>query len=75
MMTAYLAVGFIAVAMAVGRLSKNRCLRGSCGGGDVVDSEGHSLRCGAGPLSDRPDTEASTQTTMPPVTRTTEPVT
>ena len=31
--------------MAVGLLFKYPCLRGSCGGPDVVDSEGRSLRC------------------------------
>ncbi len=73
MTIALLAIGFFAIAMgvmAVGLLSKNRCLRGSCGGPDVLDAHGESLRCGACPQrgTDR-------QTTLPPVTSTTEPVT
>ncbi len=60
MTTALLAVGFISAAMAimaVGLLSKNRCLRGSCGGSEVLDAEGDSLRCGACPRRDGPDPE------------------
>lgn len=74
MMTVVLAVGFVAVAMAImaiGLLSKNRCLRGSCGGPDVLDAHGDSLRCGACPR----EQAAGNQTTLPPVTSTTEPVT
>ena len=47
-----LSVGLIAgvmLIMAVGLLFKYPCLRGSCGGPDVVDSEGRSLRCDACP--------------------------
>ena len=43
-----LSAGLIAgvmLIMAVGLLFKYPCLRGSCGGPDVVDSEGRSLRC------------------------------
>ena len=43
-----LSAGLIAgvmLIMAVGLLFKSPCLRGSCGGPDVVDSEGRSLRC------------------------------
>ncbi len=72
--TFLLALGAVAIAMAimaVGLLSRNRCLRGSCGGPDVLDANGESLRCGACPRND----EVDDQTTLPPVTRTTEPVT
>jgi len=31
--------------MAVGIIFGNRCLRGSCGGPDVVDPDGESLSC------------------------------
>lgn len=71
--TILLAAGFVAVAMvlmAVGLLVKNRCLRGSCGGPDVLDARGESLRCGACPKRSEDD-----QTTLPPVTKTTAPVT
>ena len=33
------------IAMAVGVLFSNRCLRGSCGGPDVVGPDGESLAC------------------------------
>ena len=74
MTTVLLAGGFMAFAMAimaVGLMSRNRCLRGSCGGPDVLDADGESLRCGACPR----DREAASQTTLPPVTSTTDPVT
>lgn len=76
--TFLLALGAVAVAMgimAVGLLSRNRCLRGSCGGPDVLDANGESLRCGACPRNDEAGAEGGDQTTLPPVTRTTEPVT
>ncbi len=47
-----LSVGLIAgvmLIMAVGLLFKYPCLRGSCGGLDVVDAQGRSLRCDACP--------------------------
>ncbi len=50
--TVLLAAGFIGLTMgimAIGLLSKKRCLRGSCGGPDVLDARGESLRCGACP--------------------------
>ena len=76
--TVALAVGFVAIAMAVmaiGLLSKNRCLRGSCGGPDVLDAQGESLRCGACPRDKESGRAEAGQTTLPPVTSTTEPVT
>lgn len=75
--TALLAVGVVAAAMgvmAVG-LAKGRCLRGSCGGPDVVDANGDSLRCGACPKPPGRSSSGADQTTLPPVTSTTEPVT
>lgn len=54
--TITLAAGVIGVAMAImaiGLLSKRRCLRGSCGGSEVLDAEGESLRCGACPRDTR----------------------
>lgn len=71
-----LAVGFVALAMgimAVGLLSRNRCLRGSCGGEGVLDARGEPISCGACPR--REDGDSADQTTLPPVTSTTEPVT
>lgn len=37
------------LVMAVGLFFKYPCLRGSCGGPDVLDSDGESLRCDACP--------------------------
>lgn len=76
--TFLLALGLIVVAvaiMSVGLLSKNRCLRGSCGGPEVLDAQGESLRCGACPRTDESVGAVDSQTTLPPVTSTTEPVT
>ena len=75
MMIVFLAVAFFAIAMAimaVGLISKNRCLRGSCGGPEVRDDQGESLRCDACPKREDDGTD---YTTLPPVTKTTEPVT
>ena len=47
-----LSAAFIAGAMAVmavGAIFKNRCLRGSCGGGEVFDADGEPLTCSACP--------------------------
>ena len=44
LLTAGMMAGVMLV-MAVGLLFKYPCLRGSCGGPDVVDAEGRSLRC------------------------------
>ncbi len=37
------------LVMAVGVLCRYPCLRGSCGGADVLDTDGESLRCTACP--------------------------
>ena len=48
LLTAGLIAGVMLI-MAVGLLFKYPCLRGSCGGPDVVDADGESLRCDACP--------------------------
>ena len=51
-----LSVVVIAIAMlgmAVGVLLSNRCLRGSCGGPDVLGPNGESLACATCPNRDR----------------------
>ena len=44
-----LVIGALMAAMAVGVIFKNKSLRGSCGGPDVVDCDGESLACGTCP--------------------------
>ena len=44
-----LVIGALMAAMAIGVIMKNKSLRGSCGGADVVDCDGESLACGACP--------------------------
>jgi hypothetical protein len=38
-------MALVMLAMAVGVLFKNRCLRGSCGGPDILDPDGEPLSC------------------------------
>jgi len=38
-------VGTAMAVMAVGVIFGNRCLRGSCGGPDVIGPDGESLAC------------------------------
>jgi hypothetical protein len=42
-------IALIMLAMAVGVLFKNRCLRGSCGGLEVLDPNGDPVSCAACP--------------------------
>ncbi len=39
--------------MAVGVLFSNKCLRGSCGGPEVLDADGDPLSCDTCPLKDK----------------------
>lgn len=43
-------IAVCAVLMSVGVLLGNRCLRGSCGGPDVLGPDGESLSCSNCPL-------------------------
>lgn len=42
-------VAIVMLAMSVGAMFSNRCLRGSCGGPDLLGPDGNTLRCGACP--------------------------
>jgi len=56
-------VGLVMVAMAVGTIFSGRCLRGSCGGPEVLGPDGEPLSCDTCPLrEDRgaPDAPATT---------------
>ena len=44
-----LVVGLAMLGMAVGLLLSNRCLRGSCGGPEVLGPNGESLTCATCP--------------------------
>ncbi len=48
LLTAAVIAGVMLI-MAVGLFFKYPCLRGSCGGADVLDGDGQSLRCAACP--------------------------
>jgi hypothetical protein len=43
-------VAIVMLAMAVGAIFSNRCLRGSCGGPEVLGPNGESLSCETCPL-------------------------
>lgn len=43
-------VALVMLAMAVGAMFSNRCLRGSCGGPEVFGPDGQSLSCETCPL-------------------------
>ncbi len=47
-------VALVMLAMAVGAMFSNRCLRGSCGGPEVLGQDGQSLSCDTCPLRSRP---------------------
>jgi hypothetical protein len=42
-------IALIMLAMAVGVVFKNRCLRGSCGGPEILDPNGDPLSCATCP--------------------------
>lgn len=47
-------IALIMGAMAVGVVFKNRCLRGSCGGPEVLDPNGDPLTCATCPNRKKP---------------------
>ena len=47
------AIAVSMLAMAIGVVLKRPCLRGSCGGPEVLDPEGDSLSCEACPRTPR----------------------
>jgi hypothetical protein len=52
-------VAVIMVAMSVGVLFSNRCLRGSCGGAEVLGPDGTSMTCDTCPLRSRARTQST----------------
>ncbi|MEM6704862.1 MAG: hypothetical protein AAF690_19240 [Acidobacteriota bacterium] len=54
------AVGLVMLAMSVGVMFTGRCLRGSCGGPDILGPDGQSVLCGTCPnRTDEPSEEAA----------------
>lgn len=43
-------VALAMLAMGIGTIASNRCLRGSCGGPEVLDANGEPLGCDACPF-------------------------
>ena len=58
------AIALIMLAMAIGVVFKRPCLRGSCGGPEVLDPEGDPLSCESCP---RRRENAQKQSTTPTV--------
>lgn len=52
-----LVIGIAMLGMSAGVLLGNRCLRGSCGGGEVIGSNGESLTCATCPNRSRQEEE------------------
>jgi len=52
-----LVIGIAMLGMSIGVLLSNRCLRGSCGGPDVIGPNGESLSCSTCPNRNRPTEE------------------
>lgn len=51
------AFAFAMLIMAVGVLFSGRCLRGSCGGPEVLGADGESLSCATCPLREKRERE------------------
>jgi uncharacterized protein len=56
-------VAVVMIAMAVGTIFSNRCLRGSCGGPEVLGPSGESLSCETCPLRKRQQESGSSRMT------------
>lgn len=52
----------VMAAMAVGVMFSGRCLRGSCGGPEVLDAKGESLSCATCPRRKEPPRVATGMT-------------
>lgn len=58
-------IGVAMLAMALGTILSSRCLRGSCGGPDLLDPKGEMLTCDTCPLRTGPRREAPAATRGP----------
>ncbi|MEM7482751.1 MAG: Na(+)-translocating NADH-quinone reductase subunit E [Acidobacteriota bacterium] len=55
------AFGLIMLAMAVGSIFQGRCLRGSCGGPEILTGDGVPLTCDTCPLKKKREAELRAQ--------------
>ena len=53
-------IALIMLAMSVGVVFKNRCLRGSCGGPEILDPNGDPLSCATCPNRKKSDESPQT---------------
>ncbi len=50
-------IALLMVGMSIGVILQGRCLRGSCGGPDVLGPDGESLSCASCPLKKQREQE------------------
>ena len=60
-LTFFVVVAVMAI-MAIGQRFTNRCLRGSCGGPDVLDAQGDVVSCDTCPLRQSDKNPVPTET-------------
>ena len=53
MLLTVVVIGLAMLAMAVGAIFSNRCLRGSCGGPEILGPDGEPLTCDTCPLREK----------------------
>ncbi len=58
----FVAFGVIMLLMAVGVIFSGRCLRGSCGGREIIGPNGELLNCDSCPVRNKPAKDANKQT-------------
>jgi len=57
----------VMLIMSVGVIMSGRCLRGSCGGPDVLDASGESLTCATCPNRKRREAESRRESPLPTI--------
>ena len=61
----FIAIGAVMLMMSVGVLLSGKCLRGSCGGPDILGPDGNSLLCETCPHRDEADDEVAAHAGIP----------
>lgn len=59
----------VMAAMAIGVIMSGRCLRGSCGGPEVLDAKGESLSCASCPRRKEHEARATPSKSLLPTVR------